>query len=79
MNKQARNINRYSYSMSAWALLLGASLVLPACGGGGTGVGPASGQEPDPVAIDFPIAYVKRPIPVDDMGVQTQFTNFNLL
>ncbi len=39
--------------------------VLAACGGGG-GVG--GGQNPDPVIVDVPIAYVKRPVPVDDQG-----------
>jgi len=39
-----------------------AVLVLAACGGGG-GAGPGSGQSPDPIVLDFPIAYVKRPVP----------------
>ncbi|MDH5255005.1 MAG: hypothetical protein OEW72_03730, partial [Gammaproteobacteria bacterium] len=39
--------------------------VLAACGGGG-GVG--GGQNPDPVIVDVAIAYVKRPVPVDDDG-----------
>lgn len=39
-----------------------------ACGGGGDGVGVGSGQDPDPVIVDFPIAYVKAPLPVDDQG-----------
>jgi hypothetical protein len=29
----------------------------------------AGGQGPDPVVVDIPIAYVKRPVPVDDQGV----------
>jgi Hydrazine synthase alpha subunit middle domain len=38
--------------------------LLVACGGGkGSGGG---GQKPDPVVLDLPIAYVKRPIPVDE-------------
>jgi hypothetical protein len=28
----------------------------------------AGGQGPDPVVVDIPIAYVKRPVPVDDQG-----------
>jgi len=44
-------------------------LVLGACGGGGGGVG--GGQDPDPVVLDVPIAYVKRPIPVDGQGDPT--------
>jgi hypothetical protein len=31
--------------------------------GDGGGVSPGGGQGPDPVVLDFPIAYVKRPIP----------------
>src|SRR5690606_11446409 len=38
-------------------------LVLAGCGGGsGGGDG---GQSPDPVVVDTPIAYIKRPLPVD--------------
>ena len=49
------------------------SALLAGCGGGGeqgSGAGPGSGQSPDPVIVDLPIAYVKRPIPVDDNGVR---------
>jgi len=45
-----------------------AALLLGACGGG-DGVGVGSGQDPDPVIVDFPIAYIKAPLPVDDQGV----------
>ena len=38
---------------------------LAACGGGG---GPGGGQSPDPVVVDVPIAYVKRPLPLDGSG-----------
>jgi len=38
-----------------------------ACGGG-DGVQIGTGQDPDPVVIDFPIAYIKSPVPVDDNG-----------
>ncbi len=41
-------------------------LSLTACGGGsGTGGG---SQSPDAVVVDIPIAYVRRPLPVDDNG-----------
>lgn len=39
---------------------------LAACGGGG--VGPGGGQSPDPAVLDVPIAYVKRPLALDDQG-----------
>jgi hypothetical protein len=38
-------------------------LSLSSCGGGG-----GSGQGPDPLAIDIPIAFVERPIPIDIGG-----------
>jgi hypothetical protein len=46
------------------------ALVLSACGGGGDGgnITIAEGQGTDPVVVDVPIAYVKRPAPVDEMG-----------
>ncbi len=52
------------------ALLASAVILLSACGGGGggSGVDIAQGQGPDPVVLDVPIAYVKRPLPVDDNG-----------
>lgn len=34
----------------------------------GDGVQIGTGQDPDPVVIDFPIAYIKAPLPVDDDG-----------
>lgn len=37
-------------------------------GGEGDSVGFGAGQSPDPVALEFPIVYVKRPIPIDDDG-----------
>ena len=51
------------------ALLGALVLLLASCGGGGTSTTPNGGQQPDPVAVDLPIAYIKRPIPVDEDGV----------
>lgn len=43
--------------------------LLAACSGeDGDQIGVATGQSPDPVVLDIPIAYVKRPLPVDDGG-----------
>ncbi len=53
------------------AVLLSAALVLGACGGGSEGGGSeglGGGQDPDPVLVDFPIAYVKRPVVTNDNG-----------
>ena len=54
------------------------ALVLPALlaacsGGNGDGsVGIGSGQDPDPVALDFPIAYTKGPLFDEDMNLLAQ-------
>jgi hypothetical protein len=48
-----------------WSLVL-AALGMSGCDGGGGLAGNA--QAPDPVVQDFPIAYVKRVIPVDQNG-----------
>ena len=52
------------------AVLFAAALA--ACGGSGDGVSIGTGQDPDPVIVDFPIAYIKAPIPVDDNGAFQQ-------
>ncbi|GAC15549.1 HzsA-related protein [Aliiglaciecola lipolytica] len=48
------------------SLLVAICTVLFGCGGEKQLV--SSSQEPDPVVIDVPIAYVKRPIPLDEDG-----------
>lgn len=47
--------------------LLWASLLLGACGGG-SGAQEGSGQAPDPVTVDLPLAYIERPIPVEEQN-----------
>lgn len=54
-------------------VLAAALLALTACGGGNSGGGGGGGksdggQKPDPVVVDLPIAYIERPIPVDEDG-----------
>ena len=44
-----------------------ACILIAACSKG-EGVQLGTGQDPDPVVIDFPIAYIKAPIPTDDDG-----------
>ncbi len=48
-----------------------ASILVVACSKG-DGVQIGTGQNPDPVVIDFPIAYIKSPLPTDDNGVFQQ-------
>ncbi len=58
MNGQDLGSNTVRFIMSSIAA---SALFLTACGGGGSG----GGQDPDPVQLDLPIAYVKRSIPID--------------
>lgn len=48
----------------AACFLLSASVA--GCSGDGGSVSPGSGQSPDPIVLDFPIAYVKRAVPAQD-------------
>lgn len=59
----------YIYKIRFVITLFLASVILSACTSGGAGV-ETSGQSEDPVVVDFPIAYVKRSLPVmiDDDG-----------
>jgi hypothetical protein len=47
------------------------TITLAACSKG-EGVQLGNGQTPDPVVIDFPIAYIMSPLPTDDNGVFQQ-------
>ena len=47
--------------------MLLAAIVLTGCSSGSQGgVNIGSGQSPDPVVLDFPVAYVKRPLPTGE-------------
>lgn len=50
--------------MSLW--MLTGILSLASCGGGGVSSSSDSGQRPDPVVVDFPIAYIERTVPTVD-------------
>lgn len=56
-----------SFFLSPW-LVFGSLLTLTACGGGSSGGGSNGGQDPDPVVVDIPVAYIQRPIPLDEDG-----------
>ena len=53
-------------AVQATALLSVLSLITGCESGEGVQLG--TGQDPDPVVIDFPIAFIKAPLPVDDQG-----------
>ena len=57
---------RPSYKGAAVLLMSAVAALLSGCdsgGGGGTDVTIGSGQNMDPVTLDFPVFYVKRPVP----------------
>ena len=69
MNRQSRQNRDASCRLTArFTVLLTSALLFAACGGGSGGVSIGGGQDPDPVILDFPIAYVRAPIPVDGNG-----------
>jgi hypothetical protein len=51
---------------------LAVSFLFAGCGGSGDGISIGTGQDPDPVVVDFPIAFVKAPLPLDAQGVLLQ-------
>ncbi len=63
---------KYIYRVCANLLVLFTGLILSACSGGGASVN-GTGQDADPIVVDFAIAYIKRPLPVevDDNGSST--------
>ena len=61
--------NGIARKLTRMVVLSMVSIVLAACS---DGVQLGTGQDPDPVVIDFPIAYIKSPLPVDDNGVFQQ-------
>ncbi|MEN7342907.1 MAG: hypothetical protein AAAFM81_08170 [Pseudomonadota bacterium] len=69
MNSKA-TVTQSSYKIRSLAAAFAGVLALTACSNGGEGdeVGFGSGQDPDPVALEFPIVYVQRPLTIDDNG-----------
>ena len=73
MNRQTKTKTEGTLLHAArTAAVLSVAATLFACDGANQGVQIGNGQTPDPVVIDFPIAYIKTPVPVDDNGAFMQ-------
>ncbi len=68
MRAFVRNTGRASRlcGYAAATTLMAALAACSSSDGGGGSITPGSGQGPDPVVLDFPIAYVKRTVPAAD-------------
>src|SRR5687767_5146929 len=82
VNRSIKNANRITVGAAARGLPLllmwGLVTLLAACteGPGGGGVGLASGQDPDPATVDFPIFYIRHQVPEEQDDV-TRVRPFN--
>ncbi len=73
LNMRSRQIrNGFGSAVSQLAVSLAVLFLLTSCGGSGDGVSIGNGQDPDPVVVDFPIAFVKAPLMLDDQGMLVQ-------
>ncbi len=73
MNRQSRHAKKGFLRPAVHAaVVLSWAAALAACDGANQGVQIGDGQSPDPVAVDFPIAYVRTPVPTDDNGAFEQ-------
>jgi len=72
MKRPSRQFNKGITSTVTRMVALSLACITIAACSKGEGVQLGNGQSPDPVVIDFPIAYVKSPIPTDDNGVFEQ-------
>ncbi len=72
MSYDTRNVVMGQLRRGARLLLASvAALILAACSSSDGSVGVGTGQQPDPVALDFPIAYTKGPLFDDNMQLQS--------
>ena len=69
MNMLARkNLDGSTVKGMCICACLTVSFALASCDGANQGVQIGTGQGSDPVVVDFPIAYIKSPLPLDDNG-----------
>jgi hypothetical protein len=71
VNRPYENATRITLGRWGIGLVIGVAGLLAACtqGPGGNGIGLASGQDPDPATVDFPIFYIRHQIPEDQDNV----------
>jgi len=72
MNRLSRQFEKGTAGKVTRTVALSMAAILIAACSKGDGVQIGNGQTPDPVVIDFPIAYVKSPLPTDDNGIFEQ-------
>jgi len=72
MNELSRQMGKGGVAGMTRTVALSIVCIAIAACSRGDGVQIGTGQDPDPVIVDFPIAYIKAPIPTDDNGVFEQ-------
>ena len=72
MNRLSRRLKNGKIATATRMVALTVACGLIASCSKGDGVQIGTGQSPDPVVIDFPIAYIKSPVPTDDNGIFEQ-------
>jgi hypothetical protein len=65
--KTKEGIARKAFRSASLISMISAAAIIAACSQG-DGVSIGTGQDADPVVVDYPIAYIRAPIPVDDNG-----------
>ena len=72
MNKRTRQLSKSFAGTATRTVASSLVCIMIAACSKGDGVQIGTGQTADPVVIDFPIAYIKAPLPTDDNGVFEQ-------
>ena len=72
MNRLTRQFSKGTAGKATRTVALSLACIVIAACSKGEGVQLGTGQDPDPVVVDFPIAYVKAPLPTDNNGIFEQ-------